>query len=485
MTKKLFSSSLVASAIESIPEYFFFLDKNWQIILINKKGAHFLGSTKAELLGKDLRKLEGNFKRSLTFRKIQEAKKAGKAIEYIDFDPISANWSRVKISPSEHGVGFYSIDITESRITEDRFSIEQERLLLAQKAANIGTFEWDIKTNEVKWTPELEVLYGLESGGFKGKLSSWLTFIHYDYREKVVQSLELAVSKGQEFSGEFRVVWPDHSIHWIYAKGIPLHQRGKVDKMIGINMDITDRKEAERQKDEFISIASHELKTPVTTIKGLAQILQMQFGADKKLGYFLGKMEGQIDRLTNLINDLLDVSRIQSGKLTLHKEKTKIDYLIKEIIEDMQQTIAKHKIIFRGGASKTVEIDKYRLGQVLINLISNAVKYSPRADKIIVRSKLRDGSVEIEVEDFGIGVNKRDQKRIFEPFFQARNTIRQSHAGLGLGLHIAAEIVQKHGGSITVESTKGEGSTFSFTIPLNHKTMQKMSKKGGYESLSL
>lgn len=245
---------------------------------------------------------------------------------------------------------------------------------------------------------------------------------------------------------------------------------GPNGRMIGassIARDITERKELDKRKDEFISVASHELKTPVTTIKAFNQVISsyLKDKNDPILRSYFEKMSDNVDRLVGLLNDLLDVSKIQSGKLELKMEKFDLDKLVKEIAFDLTNLDNSHKIIIKEGSGKKITADRYRVGQVLINLISNAIKYSPRSDKVYVSVRdLKDG-VRVGVRDYGIGISLKDQKRIFERFFQVDNKIRESFSGLGLGLYISNEIVRRHGGEIGVKSTKGVGSTFSFILP--------------------
>lgn len=228
----------------------------------------------------------------------------------------------------------------------------------------------------------------------------------------------------------------------------------------------SERKEFERRKDEFISVASHELKTPIATVKGYGEILTklLQNSGDKRVMSYLLRMDQQIDRLTKLVTDLLDVSRIQTNKLELQKEQIRIDDLVKEIIDGMQPT-TKHKIIYEGNGNKPILADKYRLSEVLTNIISNAIKYSPKADKIFVKVSDNSEGVRVSVQDFGIGISQKHLDHIFERFFQVENRIRQSFSGLGLGLYISSEIIKSHGGRIWAESVKGKGSTFFFELP--------------------
>lgn len=234
-----------------------------------------------------------------------------------------------------------------------------------------------------------------------------------------------------------------------------------------------ERKRLEERKDEFISMASHELKTPITTIKGYTQILNqlLKDGSGsvakyKRLLTFVGKMDEQLNRLTELVNDLLDVSKIQAGKLQLKKEKVDINDLTKDVVSDIQMISQNHQIIFKKNTDNSkVLADKHLIAEVLINLISNAIKYSPKADKVIVQTKKESGSLVVSVQDFGIGISEKDQAKIFERFFQASNKIRESFSGLGLGLYICSEIISRHKGTIWVNSIKGKGSTISFSLP--------------------
>lgn len=234
---------------------------------------------------------------------------------------------------------------------------------------------------------------------------------------------------------------------------------------------VTERKKVEKTKDEFISIAAHELKTPMTTIKGYTQLLKEYFKKtdDTKIRTYISKMDSQIDNLTRLITDFFDVSRIQTGKLELEKEEFEVDSLVKTVVEDMQHMMLDHKIIIIGETHEKILADKYRISQVLTNFLSNAAKFSPKADKIKVFLSTKNNWVTISVQDFGIGISKSDLKNVFERFFQARTHVRQSIAGLGLGLYISSEIIRRQGGKISAKSQQGKGSTFSFSLPLIRK----------------
>jgi signal transduction histidine kinase len=225
-----------------------------------------------------------------------------------------------------------------------------------------------------------------------------------------------------------------------------------------------------KQKDDFISIASHELKTPITSIKTYAEILQEEFEDkdDTSSATMMGKINKQIDRLTRLIKDLLDATRIAEGNLPLFLEKIDLNSFIADCIEDLQHVSPNHRILFKSDDEPFVTADKERISQVLTNLISNAVKYSPDGGDVTVSTQLTGNMVRVSVQDHGIGIPKEAQSRVFERFFRVSNVQTQHFSGMGLGLYISAEIIRRHGGSMQLSSEVGKGTTFSFKIPLDH-----------------
>jgi PAS domain S-box-containing protein len=258
---------------------------------------------------------------------------------------------------------------------------------------------------------------------------------------------------------------------WSLVKSRPVRGKGgEVEMVVTITRDITERMSIERRKDEFISMTSHELKTPVTSLKGFTNVLQRRLTKqrDEQGLHYLARMDAQLDKLTDLISELLDISRIQSGKLSLRAEPFDLDALIEETVENVQATTSTHHLHIKGRADTQVLGDKERLGQVFINLLTNAIKYSPRADKVIVHlSRDEEGQQTIvSVQDFGIGIDEIHHKKIFERFYQVTDPEEKTYPGLGIGLYISSEIVARHQGRIWVESSKGKGATFSVALPL-------------------
>lgn len=248
--------------------------------------------------------------------------------------------------------------------------------------------------------------------------------------------------------------------------------------------EIEERKRAEQQvekqrlqqlateelmnrKDEFMSIASHELKTPITSVKASLQLLDKMVGKHAELesiAPFIGKASKQVNKLTDIINDLLDVTKIQAGKLQLNPSFFNLHQLITDSAEQCQLTDNRHRIIIGGDPELKIYADRDRMEQVFCNLINNAIKYSPNAEEVLVSFAVTDNQVKVSVTDYGIGIPEEKIANIFDRFFRVEHT-SQNFAGLGLGLYISSEIIKQHGGQIGVTSQTAKGSTFWFTLP--------------------
>lgn len=232
--------------------------------------------------------------------------------------------------------------------------------------------------------------------------------------------------------------------------------------------DITERKKLEQRKDDFLALASHELRTPITSLKLYAQLLKKRLDTrgDADTAKQLDRMDKQIDKLIELVRGLLDVSRIEAGKVDYRMERIDLDALIRETVEDLQRVSDKHRIVLDGVQGGMVIADSERIEQVLTNLITNAIKYSPDKDKVIVSAERLGEEIKVSVQDFGIGISEVDRSKIFDRFFQVSGAGRDVSPGLGLGLYISSEIVKRHGGRIEIESEVGRGSKFYFTLPI-------------------
>lgn len=232
--------------------------------------------------------------------------------------------------------------------------------------------------------------------------------------------------------------------------------------------DITEKKRLERQKDEFLSIASHELKNPIFSLGIYAQLLQKDLEkakAEKSTLEILDIIRNEVERLSSLVKDLLNTDTLGSGDLVVKKAPSDMDQIVKKVIASLQPKIGAERIIKTGSLAKKINIDERRIERVLVNLLTNAKKYSPKDSQIIVRLSSEGKHALVSVEDAGRGIAKKDQEKIFERFYRIDRKEVGAPGSLGLGLYIVREIVSAHGGEIWVESQRGKGSTFYFTLP--------------------
>ncbi len=253
----------------------------------------------------------------------------------------------------------------------------------------------------------------------------------------------------------------------------PARDENSIKNWVGTFTDIDDQKKVEKEKDEFLSIASHELKTPLTSIKAYVQLLDRKLKLEKESAEagFMVKVHDQIEKLNTLITDLLDVSKIENGKLKINKKPASLENVISNAIETILQTHDENKVkIKRDGFIPDILIpfDEIRIEQVLINFLTNAIKYSPQNNQVIVTTFVdeEEQEVKVNVTDFGIGIPDFKQEAVFNKFYRVEESSLQFQ-GMGIGLFICSEIIKQHHGHIGVSSIVDEGSTFYFTLPLN------------------
>lgn len=270
------------------------------------------------------------------------------------------------------------------------------------------------------------------------------------------------------FEKEVRMAKPgQESYRCFLLRAAPSYKEGKIKSWTATFTDIEEQKQSSRRKDEFLSVASHELKTPLTSIKGYIQLLERTLTDDCPGRLYVERSLLQIQKLDSLIADLLDISRIESGRMKLHRTNFPLDALVRRAVELMQQISPDYQFKIDGESDAVLYGDEMRLEQVLLNFLSNAVKYSPHQKEVLVSITTPDkNQVKVSVADQGIGINKTDQQSVFDKFFRSEESIR-NFQGLGLGLYICADLLQRHEGSYGVTSEPGKGSTFHFILPIN------------------
>ncbi|MHA4807845.1 chemotaxis protein CheB [Flavitalea flava] len=295
----------------------------------------------------------------------------------------------------------------------------------------------------------------------------WKGIIHPEDWEANLKIWQHSINTGDDFQLEHRLLRHDGVYRWHLSRGLPQRDgNGKLMMWIGTNTDINEQKVKEQTKDEFISIASHEMKTPLSIAKAYLQLLERCLDKnDTDSNIYTKKASESVNRLNNLINELLDVSKIQYGKLNYNITTFNFNDLLDSTIENMQYSSPQHPIIKTGQVKQEVKGDRDRLGQVVINLVSNAIKYSPLGEKVFIHVMENKDEILVSIKDSGVGISKQNIGKIFDKYYRVENHANQSQ-GLGIGLFISFEIIQRHHGKIWVESDLGKGSIFYFSLPV-------------------
>jgi len=391
----------------------------------------------------------------------------------VGFKSILVNVVRLSIKKDKDVLYLVAIhDITERKAAEQKIkdSAEYFRLLIKNSFDIIAVF--DEHLHMTYQSESVTSVLGYENIE-KAPESFFPDFkIHPDDLYKKDSMFKDCLQKpGKNIRAEFRVLHQNGTYRYMDIICINLLSDRRVKGIVVNYRDITERKLLEQQKDTFVGMASHELKTPMASLKGYVDILLEEIQNKKSMHPpvdILLRINKQIDRLTLLINDLLDYTYIETGKIKFREEKFNLNTLITETAADIQKTSKSHSIILKLDNEVELTGDRYRIGEVLINLLTNAIKYSRGANEVIVSTKTDPEKVTVTVKDFGIGIPRENQEKIFEQFYRLNDSKLGTYPGLGLGLYISAQIIKRQRGSIYADSVEGKGSEFSFTLPLNN-----------------
>jgi len=393
------------------------------------------------------------------------------------------------------GVAVVLRDMTRQRQDAAALRDSEERSRLVIESAEMGTYDWDLKSDRIIWSRRHEVLWGYGEGEFDGSYFSFAQRVHRDDAPGIAAQIALATASRSLFQHDFRVVRPDGTTAWITGTGrFEFDGDGQPTRMRGLVRDITQQRqadearlkgqrleaenrqiqEANRLKSVFLANMSHELRTPLNAVIGFADLLHSGFVKPESPQHqeFLGHIGTSGRHLLQLINDVLDLSKVESGKFDFFPELIDLPSVLKEAKDVLHTAIQRKHIVVTVEVDPEVtslQLDPSRLKQVLYNYLSNAIKFTAPGGKVTVRAFVQGPDhFRLEVEDTGIGIAAADLPRLFTEFQQLDAGYSKLHQGTGLGLALTRRLVEAQGGSVGVRSTLGMGSVFHIVLNRVH-----------------
>lgn len=360
-------------------------------------------------------------------------------------------------------------DITEQVNFKKELLKAKDILKIAMDASEMGSWNIDIESKKVLLSERAKQIYELESN--KLDLDEAKSLISPENLSFLTSSIRKALHHRDAFNIEYQInlKGPKHKTKWLRTAGKAYYnEQGKGVYIAGAVLDITEHKQDEIRKNDFIGMVSHELKTPLTALNAYVQLLQFKLKATENefTTETLNKINVQLKRMSLMIDGFLNVSLLESGKIQLHKIDFDLVELIQTIAEENRVILPSHFIQVIGADGMMVNADREKIGNVVNNLISNAAKYSKKESFIAIKCEKRKGELVVSVEDEGIGIKESNIPKLFDRFFRVESPVTQTIAGFGVGLYICAEVIERHKGKIWAESRYGEGSTFYFSLPI-------------------
>ena len=380
------------------------------------------------------------------------------------FHPIKNNYDGVI------GLMIVATDVTEQVNARKKVERAEESLRMAIDAAGLGTFSINTADRTFVCSPQLKAFFGFlpdEEVPYEAVINQ----MHPDYRGLVAAAVEAALTKGTSFDMEYPVVgYHNNKQRWIKGIGTVQYDNNGVDRYFtGVLHDITEKKQDEIRKNDFIGMVSHELKTPLTSLTAIIQVLnaKLKNSNDSFIASALDKANIQAKKMSGLIDGFLHISRLESGKILIHKEKFNLDELVCEVIDEAKLTSSSHQITFFPCKPLSIFADRDKIASVISNLLNNAVKYSLKGTRIDFNCVKIGENVRFSVKDEGIGINQQDLEKLFDRYYRVENSNTKHISGFGIGLYLSAEIIHQHQGKIWAESENGKGSIFYFELPIN------------------
>jgi PAS domain S-box-containing protein len=377
----------------------------------------------------------------------------------------------------------YVFDITDRKEAENTLKESATRLNEAQRMAHIGNWVLDLQVNILTWSDEIYRMFEIDQKKFGATYEAFLNAIHPDDRKAVDEAYTNSLKTKKPYSIDHRLLFPDGRIKYVHEECETFYDAtGKPLRSVGTVQDVTERKLAEEQlkeldklKDDFLMVTTHELKSPLIPIKSQSQLLLAgdygELNKEQKDAVEMIYRNGEA--VNALANEVLDISKIKSKKLKIVPEHVAISDIVTEAVSDVKGVATQKKIMLMLAPIPNIPeimVDRSRIKQVVLNLLDNAIKFTPENGIIDIKVKKTEDDIVVSVKDSGIGLNKDDIAKLFTPFFQVESDVSRKYRGTGLGLAISKGLIEAHGGTIRAESEGGgKGSTFIFTLPIAAK----------------
>jgi PAS domain S-box-containing protein len=483
------------AVLAAIGEGFCVVDRRWIVSYINPWGAEMAGKSAREIVGRSCWEMLPDALGTPDEQQLRRCAIERMPVRFETRSLTLGRWLRVRAYPIAGGISILFEDISAAKEREEMLHASLDRLSAAHKAAQMGTWDWNLKTNALIWTDEILAVHGMTADQFDGNLETWIKTIHPEDLASVQARLEKALAEKSEFYAEFRVAWPNGEIHWVVGRGrVIVDSEGTPLRMVGMGADITQRRREEEAlvRSEKLAAAgrlaatiAHEINNPLEAISNLIYLLR-QDPSNRRDADLLRMADEQLARVNHIAKQTLGFYRDRNVA-----EAVDVAQTLEELLSILQSRINSKQLSMEREYDEIGPLKAFRgeLRQVFSNLLTNAIDASPSGGKLILRIKeqvergTKGKLTLIEIEDFGSGIQPGDRERIFEPFFTTKQDF-----GTGLGLWVTRQLVEKNSGSIDFRSNcqPGQsGTCFRVMFPASGNAEQPASTKSGVPGTSL